>query len=137
MSYSDSLFRSDQIKLVAQSCPTLCDPVDYSMPDSVSFTISQSWFKLMSIESVMPSYHLILCHPLLLLTSIFPSIRAFSNELVLPIRWPKYWNWGFSFIISPSNEHSWLISFRIDPGSPCCPGYNVYIGGEMYSLETY
>ena len=104
---------------------------------SLSFNISQSLLKLLSIESVMPSYHLILCHPLLLLTSIFPSIRVFSNELVLPIRWPKYWNWGFSFIISPSNEHSGLISFRIDPGSPCCPGYNVYIGGEMYSLETY
>ena len=66
----------------------------------------------MSIESVMPSNHLILCHPLLLLPSIFPSIRVFSNESVLPIRWPKYWN--FSFSISPSNEYSGLISFRID-----------------------
>ena len=72
------------------------------------------WFllKLMSIESVMPSNHLILCCPLLLLPSIFPSIRFFSNESVLHIRWPKYWS--FSFSISPSNEYSVLISFRID-----------------------
>ena len=76
----------------------------------LSFTISQSLLKLMSIESVMPSNHLILCHPFLLLPSIFPSIRAFSNESVLRIRWPKYW----SFSIRPSNEYSGLISFRID-----------------------
>ena len=73
---------------------------------------TQSMLKLMSIESVMPSNHLILCHPLLLLPSIFPSIRVFSNESVLHVRWPKYWS--FSFSISPSNEHSGLISFRID-----------------------
>ena len=79
---------------------------------SLSFTISQSLLKLMSIESVMPSNHLILCHPLLLLPSVFPSIRVFSSELALPIRWPNYWS--FSFIISPSNEYSGLISFRID-----------------------
>ena len=79
---------------------------------SVSFTISQSLLKLMSIELVMPSNHLILCHPLLLLPSIFPSIRVFSNESVLHIRWSKYWN--FSFSISPSNEYSGLISFRRD-----------------------
>ena len=79
---------------------------------SLSFTISQSFLKLMSIESVMPSNHLILCHPLLLLPSIFPSIRVFSNELVLYIRWPKYWSFRFS--ISPSNDYSGLISFRID-----------------------
>ena len=78
---------------------------------SLSFTISQSLLKLMSIESVMPSNHLILCHPLLLLPSIFPSIRVFSNELALHIRWPKYWS--FSFHISPSNEYSGLISFRL------------------------
>ena len=66
----------------------------------------------MSIESVMPSNHLILCHPLFLLPSVFPSIRVFSNELALPIRWPKYWN--FIFSISPSNEFSGLISFRMD-----------------------
>ena len=79
---------------------------------SLSITNSQSLLKLMSIESVMPSNHLILCHPLLLLPSIFPSIRVFSNESVLCIRWPKYWS--FSFSISPSNEHSELISFRKD-----------------------
>ena len=79
---------------------------------SLSITNSQSLFKLMSIESVMPSNHLILCHPLLLLPSIFPSIRVFSSESVLRIRWPKYWS--FSFNISPSNEYSRLISFRTD-----------------------
>ena len=79
---------------------------------SLSITNSQSLLKLMSIESVMPSNHLILCHPLLLLPSVFPSIRVFSNESVLPIRWPKYQS--FSFSISPSNEYSELISFRTD-----------------------
>ena len=79
---------------------------------SLSITNSQSLLKLMSIELVMPSNHLILCHPLLLLLSIFPSIRVFSNESALCIRWPKYWS--FSFNISPSNEHSGLISFRMD-----------------------
>ena len=79
---------------------------------SLSFTISQSFLKLMSIESVMPSSHLILCHPLLLLPPILPSIRVFSNESTLCMRWPKYWS--FSFSISPSNEYSGLISFRID-----------------------
>ena len=77
---------------------------------SLSFSISQSLLKLMSIESVMPSNHLILCHPLLLLLPVFPSIRVFSNELVLRIKWSMYW----SFSISPSNEYSGLISFRID-----------------------
>ena len=80
---------------------------------SLSITNSQSLFKLLSIESVMPSNNLIiLCHPLLLLLSIIPSIRVFSNELVLFIRWPKYWN--FSFSIRPSKEYSGLVSFRID-----------------------
>ena len=79
---------------------------------SLSITNSQSLLKLMSTESVMPSNHLILCCPLLLLPSIFPSIRIFSNESVLHIRWPKYWN--FSFSINPSNKYSVLISFRID-----------------------
>ena len=79
---------------------------------SLSITSSQSLLKFMFIESVMPSNHLILCHPLLLLPSIFPSIRVFSSELVLCIRWPKYWS--FSFSISPSNEHSGLISFMTD-----------------------
>ena len=78
---------------------------------SLSITSSQSLLKLMSIELVMPSNHLILCHPLLLLPSIFPSTRVFSNEPVLRIRWPKYWSFGFS--ISPSSEYSGLISFRI------------------------
>ena len=79
---------------------------------SLSITSSQSLLKFMFIESVMPSNYLILCHPLLLLPSIFPSIRVFSSELVLCIRWPKYWS--FSFSISPSNEHSGLISFMTD-----------------------
>ena len=79
---------------------------------SLSFTISQSFLKLMSTESVMPSKHVILCHPLLLLPSTFPSIRVFSNESSLHIRWPKYWSVSFS--ISPSNAYSGLISFRID-----------------------
>ena len=79
---------------------------------SLSITISQSLLKLMSIESVMPSNHLILCNPLLLLPSIFPRIKVFSNESVLWSRWPKYWS--FSFSISPSNEYSGLISFRTD-----------------------
>ena len=79
---------------------------------SLSVTNSQSLLKLMSIELVMPSSHLILCHLLLLPPSIFPSIRIFSNESVLRIRWPKYWS--FSFSISPSNEYSGLVSFRID-----------------------
>ena len=79
---------------------------------SLSITNSQSLLKLMSIELVMPSNHLILCRPLLLLPSIFPSIRVFSNESVLPITWPKYWS--FIFSRSPFNEYSGLISFRID-----------------------
>ena len=79
---------------------------------SLSITNSWSLLKLMSVESAIPSNHFILCRPLLLLPSIFPSIRAFSKESVLRIRWPKYW--GFSFSISPSNEYSGLISFRMD-----------------------
>ena len=78
----------------------------------LSITNSRTFLKLMFIKSVMPSNHLILCHPLLFLPSIFPSIRVFSSESVLRIRWPKYWSFGFS--ISPSNEESELISFRID-----------------------
>ena len=89
-------------------CLTLCDPRDCSTP-GLSITNSRSLLKLMSIESVMPSIHLTLCHPLLL-PSIFPSIRVFSNESVLCVRWPKDWR----FSISPSNEYSELISFRID-----------------------
>ena len=97
---------------VAQLCPALCHPWTAACQVSLSITNSQSLLKLMSIESVMPSNHLILCHPFLLLPSIFPSIRVFSNESVLCIKWPKYWS--FSFNISPSNEYSGLISFRID-----------------------
>ena len=97
--------------IVVQSLsPTLCDPMDCSMPGFLSITNSQSLLKLMSIESMMSSNHLILCRPLLLLPSIFPSIRVFSNELTLRIRWPKHWR----FSISPSNAFSGLISFRID-----------------------
>ena len=96
---------------VAKLSPALCNPIDYSMPVFLSFTISQSLLKLMCIQSVIPSNHLILCHSLLL-PSIFPRIRVFSNESVRRIRWPKYWS--FSFSISPSNEYSGLFSFRID-----------------------
>ena len=99
-----------QISSVTQSCPTLCDPMNCS---TLGLLVHhQLRDKLMSIESVMPSNHLILCHPLLLLPSIFPSIRVFANEPALRIRWPKYWS--FSFNISPSNEHPGLISFRMD-----------------------
>ena len=91
---------------------TLCDPVDCSIPGFLVLHYLQEFAQLMSIESVIPSNHLILCHPLLLLLSIFPSIRIFSNEWALHIRWPNYWD--FSFNISPSNEYSCLISFRID-----------------------
>ena len=101
-----------QLSSVAQLCPTLCNPMDCSTQASPSITNSQSLPKLMSIESVMPSSHLILCHPLLLLPPIPPSIRVFSNEWTLCMRWPKYWS--FSFSISPSNEHPGLISFRMD-----------------------
>ena len=97
---------------VAQSCLTLCNPWTAASQASLSFTISQSLLKLMSTESMVPSNYFILCHPLLLLSSTFPSIRVFSNESVLCIRWPKYQS--FSFSISPSNECSGLISFRMD-----------------------
>ena len=86
--------------------------MDCSMPGFPSITNCRSLLKLMSIKSVIPSNHLILCRPLLLLASIFPSIRVFSSESVLHIRWPKFWS--FSFSISPSNEYSGLISFRMD-----------------------
>ena len=95
---------------VTRSCLTLCDPMDSACQASLSFTMFQTFLKFMSIESVMPSNHLMLCPPVLL-PSIFPSIRVFSNELTFHIRWPKYWN--FSFSISPSNKNSWLVSFRI------------------------
>ena len=120
---------------VTKSCPNLCDPMDYSNQDFLSVTVSLSLLKLMSIKSVMPSNHLTLSCPLLHLPSIFPSIRVFSNELVLSIRWPKYWS--FSFSISPSNEYSGLISFRINwfdflavQGTLCCLR-NWQIGGSI------
>ena len=95
---------------VAKSCPNLCNPTDGSTPGFPILHIAQSFLKLMSAESVMPSNHLILCHALLLLPSIFPRITVSSNESALCVRWPKYW----SFSISPSNGYSRLISFRID-----------------------
>ena len=101
-----------QFSSVTQSCLTLWDPWSAARQAFLSIISSRSPLKLMSIESVMPSNHLILCHPLLLPPSIFPSIRVFSNGSVLSIRWPKYWS--FSFSISPSNEYSGLVSFRID-----------------------
>ena len=103
---------SVQFSSVTQSCPTLCDPMNHSMPGlPVHHQLPKST-KPMSIEVVMPSNHLILCCPLLLLPSIFPSIRVFSNESTLHMRWPKYWS--FSSSIGPSNEYSGLISFRMD-----------------------
>ena len=104
--------RSVQFSSVAQLCPTLCNPWTAARQASLSITNTWSLPKLMSIESVMPSKHLILCRPLLLLSSNFPSIRVFSNESALHMRWPKYWS--FSFSINPSNEHSGLISLRMD-----------------------
>ena len=106
------MISSVQFSSVAQSCPTLCNPMIAAGQASLSITISRSLRKLMFIESVMPSSHLILCHPLLLLPPIPLSIRVFSNESTLPIRGPKCWS--FSFSISPSKEHRELISFRMD-----------------------
>ena len=105
---------SIQFSSVAQSCLTLCNPMNSSTPGlPVHHQLPDPWPpKPMSIESVMPSNHLILCRPLLLHPSIFPSIRVFSNESALPSRWPKYWS--FSFKISSTNEHPGLISFRMD-----------------------
>ena len=101
------VYSSVQFSLVTQPYLTLCDPMDF-----LSITNSWSLLKLMSIKSEMPSNHLILCRPLLLLLSIFPSIMVFYNKSVLRIMWPKYWS--FSFSISPSNEHPGLISFTTD-----------------------
>ena len=97
---------------VPQSCLLLWPCELAALQASLSFTVFRSLLKLMSIESLMPSNNLIFCHPILLLPSIFLSIRVFSNESALCIRWPKHWS--FSFSISPSNEYSGLISFRID-----------------------
>ena len=105
----------DTISSVQFSCSVVSDsatPSIAALQASLSITNSQSLLKLMSIKSAMPSSHLILCHPLLLLPPIPPSIRIFSNESTLCMRWPKYWS--FSFSISPSNEHPGVISFRMD-----------------------
>ena len=104
--------RKNEFSSVAQLCPTLCEPRTAARQASLSISNSRSSHKPMSIESVIPSNHLILCCPLLLLPSIFPSIRVFSDESALHIRWPKYWS--FSFKISPTSEHPGLISFRMD-----------------------
>ena len=101
---------------VTKLCPTPCSPMNCSPPGFPVIHYLMEFAQLMSIESVMPSNQLILCRPLLLLPSTFPSIRVFSNELALCIRWPKYWS--FTFSISPSNEYSGLIGLV---GSPCSP----------------
>ena len=103
---------SVQFLSVAQSCLTLYDPMNHSTPGPPSITNSQSSLRLTCIELVMPSSHLILCRPLLILPPIPPSIIVSSNESTLLMRWPKYWSSSFS--ISPSNEHPWLISFTMD-----------------------
>ena len=114
-SYSGKLWSKDSTPVcccsVTKSCLTLCDPTDCSTPGS-PFLHSWSLLTFMLTESVMPSNHLILCRSLLLFPLVFPSIRVFSNESALHIRWSKYWS--FSFSISPSNEYSGLICFRID-----------------------
>ena len=111
--HSNFYFKWFVVVVPSLSCVRLFStPWTAASQASLSFTISQSLLKLMFIESVIPSKHLVLCHPLLLLPLIFPSIRVFSNDSALCIRWPKYWN--FSFSLSPSNKYSGLISFRID-----------------------
>ena len=107
-----TLSLTQSVSSVAQSCPTLCDPMNHSTPGLPVHHQLLEFLKLMPIASVMPSSHLILRRPLLLLLSIPPSIRVFSNESPLRMRWPKYWS--FSFSISPSNEKPGLISFRMD-----------------------
>ena len=101
-----------QFSSVAQSCPTLCDPMNCSMPGLRVHQQLPEFTQTHIRQLIMPFRNLILCHPLLLLPSIFPRIRVFSKELVLHIRWPKYWS--FSFSIRPSKEYSGLISFRMD-----------------------
>ena len=107
-----TLGHSVHFSSVVQSCQTLCDPMNCSMPGLPVHHQLREFTQTHVHESVMPSNHLILCHPLLLLPSIFLSIRVFSNESALRMRWPKYWS--FSFSISPSKEHPGLISFRMD-----------------------
>ena len=120
--YTNHILGSVQSSSVVQSCPTLCDPMNHSTPGLPVHHQLPEFTKPTSIESVMPSSHLILCRPLLLLPPIPPSIRVFSNESTLHMRWLKYWS--FSFSISPSNEHPGPISFRMEislVGSPCSP----------------
>ena len=105
-------YNSQSVSSVTQSCSTLCNPMNWSTPSLPVHHQLRSLFQLMPIKSEMPSSHLILCHPLLLLPPIPPSIRVFSNESTFHMRWPKYWS--FSFSISPSSEHPGLISFRMD-----------------------
>ena len=116
------------VQLFAQSCLTLCDPMDCTTPGLATITNSQGLLKLMSNESVMPPNHLILCHPLLLLSSIFPNMKLCSSESVLHIRCPKYWS--FSFTISPSSEYSGLISLKID-------WLDLAIQGTLKSLQHH
>ena len=111
-SLPDTHSESVQISFVAQSCWLFVTPWIAAHQASLSMTNSRSSLRLMCIESMIPSSHLILCRPLLLLPPIAPSIRVFSNESTLCMRWPKHWR--FSFSISPSNEHPWLVSFRTD-----------------------
>ena len=127
-------FSSVQFSSVAQLCPALCDPWTAAYQASLFITNSQSLLKLTSIELVMPSNHLVLCHPLLLPPSIFPNIGVFSNESVLCIRWPKYWS--FSFSISPSNEYSGLISFMVISFflAAACPSHHTPIPSPYPAL---
>ena len=111
VTYGRNDVHSVQLSSVAQSCPTLCDPMNRSTPGLPVHHQLPQFTQTQSIESVMPSSHLILCRPLLLPPSIFPSIRVFSNESALCIRWPKYWSFSFSSLY---NEYPGLISFRID-----------------------
>ena len=112
MTYCIQNHNNHQFSSVSQSSPTLCNPMNAACKASLSITNSQSSLKLTSIESVMPSSHLILCCPLLLLSPIPPSIRAFSSDSTLCMRWPNYWS--FSFNIIPSKEHLGPICFRMD-----------------------
>ena len=112
LSIAGSLVPRTVVAVQALSCVWLCNPMNWVCQASLSFTVSWSLLNPMSFESVMLSSHLILCHHLLLLPSIFLSTGVFSNELVLRIRWPNHWS--FSFSSNPSNEHSGLISFRVD-----------------------
>ena len=121
--FETTILLYDQFSSVAQLCLTLCNPMNCLTPGLLAITNSRSSLKLMCVESMMPSSHLILCRPLLLLPPIPPSIRVFSSESTLRMRWPKYWS--FSFSISPFNEHPGPVSFRMGlVGSPCSPRHS-------------